>query len=75
MKRSSWIVVAALGCLTVGGCSTYYTERHPTTESRIMTPAEDAYWIERQSRQDKAREWSFEIERQSAARLAREFSN
>ena len=63
----------ALLALSLGGCSTYYTERHSTVESRTMTAAEDAFWIYRRWRQDKAEEWRANIERSSAARMAREF--
>jgi hypothetical protein len=64
----------ALLALSLGGCSTYYSQRHPTVESRTLTAAEDAYWVDRRWRQDKAEEWRVNIERSSAARMAREFN-
>jgi hypothetical protein len=74
MTKTTRLTLALLGLLSLGGCQTYYTERHPTTESRLLTPAEDAFWIDRRWRQDKAAEWARETERAAAARMAREFN-
>jgi hypothetical protein len=68
--RCVTLLVAALGVAALGGCG-FHSERHSTTESRYMTPTEQAYWSDRQSRQDKARYWSEELERQSAVRMER----
>jgi hypothetical protein len=53
---------------------TYYSEIHPTTESRQLTPAENAYLLDRRWRQDKAQEWSDETRRAADLRLAREWN-
>jgi len=68
--RCVTLLVAAFGVVTLGGCG-FVNERHPTTESRYMTPTEQAYWSDRQSRKDKASEWSAELERQASIRMSR----
>jgi hypothetical protein len=73
MTKTTRLTLALLGLLSLGGCQTYYTERHPTTESRMLSPAEDAYWVDRRWRQDIAEGWARETERASAVRMAREF--
>ena len=73
MTKISGFALALLALLSLGGCSTYYSEKHPTTESRVLTPAEDAYWVDRRWRQDIAEGWARETERASAVRMAREF--
>lgn len=73
MTKTTCFSVALLALLSLGGCSTYYTEKHPTTESRQLTAAEDAFWIDRRWREDKAEEWRAEIRRASSARMGREF--
>ena len=73
MTKTTLVAIALAALLSLGGCSTYYTEKHPTSESRQLTPAEDAFWVERLWRQDKAAEWDAETRRASAARMAREF--
>ena len=73
MTKTISLTLALLALLSLGGCSTYYTEKHPTTESRQLTAAEDAFWVDRVWRQDKAEEWRAETRRASAARMAREF--
>ena len=72
MKRKHCItlLVAAFGVVALGGCG-FVNEQHTTTESRYMTPTEQAYWTDRQSRQDKSSQWSAEIDRQSAVRMSR----
>jgi hypothetical protein len=74
MKTLLKLSAAVLALQALAGCATYYTEKHPTSASRQLTPAEDAYWTDRRSRQDKAEEWRQETRRASAERLAREFS-
>lgn len=76
MKRSSRIAVAmaALSCVGLGGCVAF-SQEHPVTESRYISPQVQAYWLDRRWRQDIADRWSVEHERQSAARMAREFGN
>jgi hypothetical protein len=68
--RCITLLVAAFGVTALGGCG-MLNERHSTTESRYMTPTEQAYWSDRQSRQDKARDWSAELDRQSSVRMSR----
>ena len=73
LARTIALVGATLSLAALGGCMTYYSEKHPTTESRQLTAAEDAYWVDRRWRQDKAEEWNRETERQAATRMAREW--
>jgi uncharacterized protein YceK len=73
MTKTTSLCIALLALLSLGGCSTYYTERHSTTESRQMTAAEDAFWVDRLWRQDKAAEWDEDKRRAASARMAREF--
>jgi len=75
MKRARCITlfVSALGFSALGGCG-LLTESHPTTESRYMTPAEQAFWSDRQGREDKAAYWDAELDRQSRTRLSRSWS-
>jgi hypothetical protein len=73
MSKLLAIAVAIMGLQALGGCHTYYSEIHPTVESRQLTPAEDAYWIDRRWRQDKAEEWRVETRRAAQARMSREF--
>ena len=72
MKRTRCItlVVASVGLAALGGCG-ILTEKHPTTESRYMTPTEQAYWSDRQTRKDKSAYWDEELERQSRVRFSR----
>ena len=67
--RCITLIVSALGFAALGGCG-LVSERHPTTESRYMTAAEEQYWNDRQSRQDKSAEWSRELSRQSNERFS-----
>jgi hypothetical protein len=73
MTKTTRLTLALLALLSLGGCNTYYTEKHPTTESRLLTPAEDDFWVDRRWRQDKAEEWREDIRRASATRMSREF--
>jgi hypothetical protein len=73
MTKTTSLALALFALLSLGGCSTYYTERHSTSASRLLTPAEDAYWIDRRWREDKAEEWREDNRRASATRMAREF--
>ena len=74
MKRHRCIAMAivALGAVLLGGCSSLplWSEAHSTTETRFLTPQEQAYWTDRTWRQDKAAEWSVILERQSAVRMS-----
>jgi hypothetical protein len=74
MKTLLKLSAAALVLQALAGCATYFSEKHPTSESRQLTPAENAFWVDRRARQDKAEEWSREIERASAVRMDRELS-
>lgn len=74
MKRFVCVAVAGLGLSALGGCVAF-SQEHPTTESRYMTPAEQAYWTDRRWREDQAGYWSREYERQAAVRMARNFGN
>ncbi len=65
-------VLCTLLLALLGGCS-ILAGNHPTTESRIMTSAEQEYWADRRERQDKAAEWRRETQRQSSERYARYF--
>jgi hypothetical protein len=68
--RCVTLLVATLSVVALGGCG-LLNEQHPTTESRYMTPTEQAYWTDRQSRQDKSAAWSAEIDRQASIRMSR----
>jgi hypothetical protein len=72
MKRARCfsLLVSALGFAALGGCS-LLSEQHPTTESRYMTPTEQAYWTDKQMKYDKAASWDEELERQSRVRMSR----
>jgi len=72
IKARTTTILATLLLAMLGGCSAL-AENHPTVESRYMTPAEQAYWSDRQSRHEKAEYWSSELRRQSGERLARYF--
>jgi len=74
MKRFIFVALAGLALSVLGGCASY-SQEHPTTESRYMTPAEQAYWVERRWREDQADYWSRELARQSAVRMAHNFGN
>jgi hypothetical protein len=78
MKRARGITLflAAFGMAALSGCG-LVTVSHPTTESRYMSPTEQAFWTDRQSRQDKSAEWSANIQRQSEVRMSRymDFNN
>lgn len=76
MKRFRGIALAlvALGVVALEGCVAL-SQNHPTTETRYASPTEQAFWVERRWRQDKADEWALVLERQSAARMSREFGN
>lgn len=74
MKRFVCVVLAGLGLSALGGCVAF-SQEHPTTESRYMTPLEQAYWIDRRWREDKADYWRAELARQSAVRFARDLGN
>jgi hypothetical protein len=76
MKRSGCIAltVAALSCVGLSGCVAF-SQEHPVSESRYITPQVQAYWLDRRWRQDIADHWASELERQSATRMAREFGN
>ena len=69
MKHVLLVALAALG-----GCAAF-SEDHPTTESRYMTAAEQAYWTDRRWRQDQADYWAQTLERQSATRMSRYMGN
>ena len=68
--RCVTLLVAAFGIAALSGCG-FINERHSTTESRYMTQAEQEYWSDRQTRQDKSRDWSEDLERQSRVRMSR----
>ncbi len=72
MKRMRCValLVATFGVTALGGCG-IVGERHPTTESRYMTPTEQAYWNDRQTREEKSAYWREELDRQSAVRFSR----
>jgi hypothetical protein len=72
MTKILSLLVALTALFALGGCASY-SELHPTTESRMLTPAEEAYWLDRRWRHDKADEWAWELERQSSERMARNF--
>jgi hypothetical protein len=74
LTRCATLVVTAVGFAALGGCG-LLSESHPTTESRYMTPTEQAYWNDRQTRIDKSEYWSSEVRRQSAARMSRYMGN
>jgi hypothetical protein len=67
------LILSLLLLAPLGGCF-YLAENHPTTESRQMTPTEQQFWADRQSRQEKAEEWRRTLERQSSDRLTRYFT-
>ena len=73
MTKTTSLSLALLALLSLGGCSTYYSEKHPTTESRQLSPQLDAFLLDRTWRQDKAAEWDENNRRAAAARMAREF--
>ncbi len=72
MKSAKTITILVLLLAPLGGCS-ILSENHPTTESRYMTPAEQQYWADSQSRHEKAAEWRRELQRRSRERMARLF--
>ena len=76
MKRFRGIALAlaALGLVALGGCVAF-SEEHPVTESRFITPEMQTYWLERRWRHDKADEWAVTLDRQSAARMAQNLSH
>ena len=64
----------ALSSAGLAGCVAF-SQEHPVSESRYVTPEMQAYWLDRRWREDKADYWSADLERQRSARMAREMGN
>ena len=74
MKRFLFVALAALSSAGLAGCVAF-SQEHPVSESRYVTPEMQAYWLDRRWREDKADYWSADLERQRSARAAREMGN